>query len=155
MSLFYQEGFKNVMVLSKNTVLTVPQLSLLNRGLNFIPTRGSNKDIKPQSRLDIQNYHRRLKLWAYYDNQEMSNKLPFMPQSNWTPADLSVPNHICELIKTDLDYFQSHFNIIKTTSNLSLEENRALQELQLNKNIVIKPADKDSMVVVMDLEQYL
>lgn len=143
------------MVLSKKVKLTAPQLSLLNRGLNFIPTRGSNRHVKPQSRVDLQNYHRRLKLWAYYGDQEMAAKQPFTPTSNWTPPDPYIPTHIRDLINADLHYFQNSFQIQRIKSNLTTAENAALKELAQYKDLIIKPADKGSMVVVMDLEQYL
>lgn len=143
------------MILSKKIKLTSPQLSLLNRGLNFIPTRGSNNNIKTQSRFDLQNYHRRLKLWAYYKDDEASAKLPFTPSSTWTPPELCLPLHIRDLIKSDLDTFEKSFKVLRVESNLTPEENIALKELIDNKNLIIKPADKGSMVVVMDLEQYL
>ena len=111
------------MILSQKVKLTSPQLSLLNRGLNFIPTRGSNKNIKSQSKLDLQNYHRRLKLWAYYNNDDdISAKPPFTPASSWTPPDLSLPAHIRDLIKSDLDLFEKSFKIIRIKSNLTQEE---------------------------------
>ena len=143
------------MILSKKVTLTYPQLSLLNRGLNFIPTRGNSKGIIEQARFDLQNYHRRVKLWAFYEDTDSGEKLPFMPPSSWTPPDPSVPAHIKELIKRDIDYFQDHFQILRTRSNLTPAENVALSELMHNPDIVIKPADKGSMVVVMDREQYI
>ncbi|XP_024120271.1 uncharacterized protein LOC112141375, partial [Oryzias melastigma] len=40
-------------------------------------------------------------------------------------------------------------------SNLTEDEEKALKELCINKNIVIKPADKGSAVVIMDKKDYL
>jgi len=143
------------MVLAKNTQLTIPQLTLLNRGLNFIPTRGSNKNIKQQTRLDLQNYHRRIKIMDYYKDKGSSIKQPFTPASNWTPPDVNLPPNLKQLIQLDLTYFENSFQIPRIKPNLSPEENIALTELKRNKNIIIKPADKGSVVVVMDTEQYL
>lgn len=154
-SLFFQEGYKNVMILSKNVKLTVPQLSLLNRGLNFIPTRGSNRHIRPQSRLDLQCYHRRLKLLSYFGDDDQTVKQPFTPASNWTPPEPNVPTHIRNLIQLDLNYFENSFRVLRMDSNLTPDENLALKELMQNKKIIIKPADKGSVVVVMDIKQYL
>lgn len=150
-----QEGFENVLVLAKKTKLTTAQLTLLNRGLNFIPTKGINKNIIPQSKFDLQNYHRRLKLWAHFDGGDTGPKKPFTPKSTWTPPDLSMPDYVRQLIGTDLDYFNNSFKILRTKPNLTPEENVALRELAQNREIVIKPADKGSMVVVMDRDQYL
>lgn len=109
----------------------------------------------PQSRLDLQNYHRRVKLWAYYGENETTEKQPFTPHSNWSPPDLQLPTHVRDLIKLDLTYFENSFQIMGTKSNLAPGENMALKELINNPDIVIKPADKGSVVVVMDRDQYL
>lgn len=84
---------------------------------------------------------------------QLNSHLPL--NSNWTPPDLSIPTYIRELIKLDLEYFEGSFKTLRMKSNLTPEENAALEELMEDKNLVIKPADKGSMVVVMDLEQYL
>lgn len=44
--------------------------------------------------------------------------------------------------------------MLRIKPNLTSGENAALKELIENQNIVIKPADKCSMVVVMSREQY-
>lgn len=146
---------KNVMVLSEKAQLTPPQFSLLNRGLSFIPTRGSAAEIIPQTRYDLQNYHRTLKIWSYYEDQGESTKTPFTAKSTWTPPELSLPPYIRDLIKKDVDFFYNRFRVRETKSNLSPEENVALAELKENKQIIIKPADKGSMVVIMDRKQYI
>ena len=148
------------MILTEKVKFTTAQLALLNRGLNFIPTRGSNNKIRAQARFDLQKYHRTLKLWSYYESGKTGNnpeqiKPPFTPKSNWTPPDSSLPTHITELIKKDLEYFENSFETLRIPTNLTPEENSALQELRQNKQIIIKPADKGSVVVIMDLEQYL
>ena len=43
----------------------------------------------------------------------------------------------------------------KNYPNLSKEESSALQDLMKAKNIIIKPADKGSVIVVRDREDYL
>ena len=123
------------MILAQNSQLTIPQLTLLNRGLNFIPTRGSNKNIKQQTRLDLQNYHRRLKIIDYYKDKPDSQKQPFTPASNWTPPDVNLPQNLKHLIQLDLTYFQNHFKPPRIRPNLSPEENAALIELKNNKKI--------------------
>ncbi|XP_024122529.1 uncharacterized protein LOC112143026, partial [Oryzias melastigma] len=143
------------MLLTNKNKLTTPQLSLLNRGLTFIPTSGSRKNLLPQCRYDLQKYHRRLKLTAYYQNSNPTEKKPFLPPSNWTPSDDGLPSYILELIKADLDYFDNHFKIDRTKPNLTKQETADLRQLMNNKEIVIKPPDKGSVVVIMEKEKYL
>lgn len=135
-------------------------MALLNRVLNVIPTRGSNKNARFQARSDLQKYHRTLKLWSYYDSENINQNsretiLPFTPKSNWTPPDPSLPAYIREIIQNDLNYFENSFEVLRVQTNLSPEENLALKELRQNNEIIIKPADKGSVVVVMDREQYI
>lgn len=136
-------------------MLTPPQSTLLSKGLNFIPTKGSNKDIIEQSRWDIQQYHRRLKLAAYYEHKNDSDPPPFTPRSNWVPPAGTLSTELTALIAADTNHFDSSFQMCRVRPNLSSEEAAALKELSNNKHIIIKPADKGSTVVVMDRDQYL
>ena len=130
-------------------------MSLLNRGLSFIPTRGNNKHFIEQGRWDIQQYHRRLKLATYFQNKSESEPRPFTPKSDWTPYDDQLPNEIITLVQQDINYFDKQFRNGQIKPNLKKEEARALRELMNNKHIIIKPADKGSVVVIMDRAQYL
>lgn len=154
-SLPVQEGFRNVLVLSKTFKLTFPQYTLLNRGLSFIPTKGINSGIKEQGRWDIQQYHRRLKLAVHYEGAEDDAPPPFTPKSDWTPPDGRLPPEVATLVRADMKYFNDSFQTCQVKSNLSSDETRALKELRENRHIIIKPADKGSAVVIMDREQYL
>ncbi|KAF3834515.1 hypothetical protein F7725_027073, partial [Dissostichus mawsoni] len=86
-----QEGNKNVLILAKHVTLTPPQITLLDRGLNFIPTKGSNKNIIEQGRWDMQQYHRRLKLATYFKHKKDSDPPPFTPKSDWFPSAGTLP----------------------------------------------------------------
>lgn len=78
-----------------------------------------------------------------------------MVESDWTPSTSSLPPQVRTLILNDLEYFDKQFKLTKTKPNLNTSENQALQELRNNKNVVIKPADKGSSIVIMDREQYI
>jgi len=135
--------------------LTPPQISLLNRGLNFIPTKGSNTNLIEQGRWDLQQYHRKLKLATYFEHKKDSVPPPFTPKSHWVPAAGTLPAELTTLIAADINHFDSNFQMLRVQPNLCPEEVVALQELSNNKRIIIKPADKGSVVVVMDRDQYL
>ena len=150
-----QDGSKNVINLAKNFNLTPPQLTLLNRGLTFIPTKGSNKNIIEQTRWDLQLYHRKIKLATYFQNTKDTIPPPFTPKSDWTPPDGKLPPEITALIRTDIQHVDTKFRAAHTRPNLSREETEALKELKNNRKIIIKPADKGSAVVILDREQYL
>lgn len=154
-SLCSQEGSKNVRVLSQTFKLTQAQFTLLNRGLSFIPTKGSQSNIIEQSRWDLQQYHRRIKLQVYFQNKKDGTLTPFTHKSDWSPPLSTLPPDITDLIQADIDYFENNFQPLPIRNNLSQGEIEALKDLKENNNIIVKPADKGSAVVVMDREQYL
>ena len=137
--------------------LTAAQSMLLNKGLTFIPSlhRSSHKCLKDQTKLDLQNYHRKLKLAVYYNNKPDSVHLPFIPKSTWVPSTAQLPPEITNLTQLDNEYFQKNYRIGWVKSNLSKVETEALHQLSAQDQIVIKPADKGSAVVLMDRQDYL
>lgn len=144
------------MNLSTTFKITPPQLALLSKGLTFIPVLGTSaKKQILQTRWDIQEYHRRIKLAAYFENDKDSDPPPFTPRSHWVPPTDALPQEIVSLVKTDLQAFSRHFRPRREFPNLTEDEAEALRELRDNKHIVIKPADKGSVVVICSREQYL
>lgn len=154
-SLNYEEGYKTVVNLSKHFQPTKAQITLLDRGLTFIPTLGLTSDRKRQLKLDLQDYHRRLKLESFFEGKKKTSPLPFIPKSDWTPRLNQLPPPIRQIIAADEYAFQQLNWGMKVDPNLEIEERLALKQLQTNKHIVIKPADKGNAIVIMDREQYL
>lgn len=148
---------QNVVLLAKKFKLTEPQFNLLNRGLTFVPTVVKNKNHHSQLQLDLQEYHRKIKLADYFKNSPRGERRPFTGPSFWSPSPLEIDPEIHKLIKIDNKSFKSHYNssVDIINKNLKTEEIHALQQLKKVKNIVIKPADKGSAVVIMDREQYI
>lgn len=143
------------MNLSKTFQPTTAQRTLLNRGLTFIPTKGHNRNLRLQCKYDIQQYHRRVKLAIFYRDKTNSEPRPFTPKSDWSPPIGQLPPQVLTLVKADHEYFQNQFRVDHIKPNLTSEETKALTELKTNKQIIIKPADKGSAVVILDREQYL
>ena len=106
--------------------------------------------------MDLQCYHRNLKIAAFFqDKGDKSKKPKFTSRSTWYPEDYQIPYSVKQIIKADLDYFNKSFRVHDITPNLTKEETSALMSLKKNRNIVIKPADKGSAVVIMDKSQYI
>lgn len=146
---------QNVIMLAKNFTPSTEQFQLLNRGLTFIPTIDINKNQKMQLELDIQTYHRKVKLATFFKNSEKSAPRPFTPLSIWTPPPEKLPEEVHVLIKKDIQEFKRHFRFYQEKPNLSENEVKALKDLIRCKHIVIKPADKGSSVVILDRDQYI
>lgn len=150
-----REGMRTVVNLSKTFQLSDQQLSLLNKGLTFIPTKGYSKSLWLQCKFDIQQYHRRVKLAVHFGDKNNSEPQPFTLKSYWSPPLGQLPPQVGDLIKQDLEFFDTNFQPKHVKPNLTPEEFEALKELSENKQIIIKPADKGSAIVILDREQYL
>lgn len=148
------KSFGNVVNLSQKFKPSNTQLNLLEKGLTFVPTIDIHKNQKFQFQLDLQNYHRKLKLASYFKDSDKNKPNPFIPKSNWNPPSNQIPNEIHELIKNYLKDFKKHYKVLREKPNLTKGEVKALRELYHNKSIVIKTADKGSAVVILSREQY-
>lgn len=156
MSNVTDKGFSNVINLS-SVCLSQEQLGLLNKGLSFVPSVPVYRDNEAyfSTKYEVQQYHRRLKLAFFFKNSYSTERLPFLPQSTWTPSMYSLPTQLQKLITDDLEYFDYIHRFQKNKPNLTRKETEALKELIKNNNIVIKPDDKGSSVVILDRSQYL
>ncbi|PWA28401.1 hypothetical protein CCH79_00015972, partial [Gambusia affinis] len=68
-----------------------------------------------------------------------------MPESDWSPPIASLLPEAVKLISQDLNYLDKEFKFVETVPNLNADETKALKELMMNNNIVIKP-DKGSSI---------
>lgn len=143
----------NIVNLSKTFTLTGPQRELLSRGLTFIPVPQS-EDVG-EIRRDVHAFHRRLKLLDHFEYVTDRDRIPFTASSNWEPKLEMVNPCIRKLIKSN-NRLIGHLPIVRRTpDNLSVSQRRAIVELGKNKDIIIKPADKGSSIVILDKQQYL
>jgi len=164
----------SVVNLSK-THLTPAMISLLNKGLNFCPTPGEPdlSDLKK----DLDKFHVNLRRKLFFskvvvsntelanstiapqlstsiiDNEDDSFQHPkFKNPSKWCPPGPIQLESMIVINETDLN---KHIPRAPASQNLTVEERLALTELKNNEQIVIKPADKGSAVVVQNREDYI
>ena len=104
--------------------------------------------------LNISNHSQHsqfLSITQYTDHDERYRQ--FTPKSDWVPPKQSkVLETFIENVENDIASFQperTHHN------NISKCEKMALIALKNRTDIIIKPADKGSSVVVMDRDQYI
>ena len=152
-----------------NTVRCVPdtvelsqaEISLLSKGLNFVPTTPQPDLFRNQ--VDIQQFFRRLLLKAHFHEQnqnksvnviEDSNSAIFSKISTFTPKTSWFPT-LDKYIKTCLQQIQNLKTKPMKKHNLSAEEQTALRHLKSRQDIVIKPADKGGAVVAWDSQSYV
>ena len=140
----------NVVNLSKRN-LSDAEISLLSKGLKFVPTPTSLNKAKIKEELEVFGRKLRLKWFFRNDDREFISN-PFQKKSKFNPKrnDASIELYLSRLeeqilnIDTNINY-----------SNLTKEERKALFSLRDDTSIIIKEADKGSAVVVWDREDYL
>ena len=140
---------RNIKNLS-NSELTCDQITLLSRGLKFIPTLVANKN---HMRRQLLNDHRafagrmRLKYIFHGQNKEPH---PFHVKSNWEPP--IQPSVALETYSEEVKTQLAEVKIIMPKNNLPFKEQQAIKELKQNTNINVKKADKGTTTVIMNTE---
>lgn len=151
-----REGNKNTILLARNFTPSQEELDLLDKGLSFIPTTNIRKKQKETLKGETQEFHRKLKLAAFFEGSDDTEYTPFMPKSNWEPKANQIPDTITDLIRENNNTINAlNPKNHKDKNNLSRGESQALFRLAKNKHIIIKPADKGSAIVIMDRTQYI
>ena len=135
------------------------QTSLLSRGLKFIPDRHKVDKLKL-----LAEWERRMRLRKFFyaegtepqtkqDKNDPSEKFKVPKKSSFTPnkgRDMWLDMYI-EMVKTDITNSLQKLGKL----NISPGENDAFLSLLHNDDIVIRPADKGSGIVVLDKVKYI
>jgi len=139
--------------------LTDVEISLLDKGLSFIPTCKSLNVFKI-----YESQHkliRNLKIKDYFNNGSVANTTTaFTGPSRWTPPDHQVSQPTLDTVQRIIRRTASvlkqstvHNNCIRINkslqNNLTSTDRSALNTLRNNESIIIKPADKGGATVVM------
>ena len=153
--------------------LTPAMTSLLSKGLNFCPTPGEPNVL--DLRGDLDKFHVSLRRNQFFSKQVVSSTLlaPNTTSSLDTPLDIEEgpfdhrqfrnPSTWCPKGPINLEsmiifneyQLNEYTPMAPGNQNLTLEEKQALAELKSNHDIVIKPADKGSAVVIQDRQSYI
>ena len=131
--------------------LTSNEISLLSKGLKFVPTpRGINKaPIKEE----MEAYGRKLKLMWHFRNDE--REFSYDPFKKKSKFDLKRKDAAIELYLSRLEEQISSLDYKVGYSNLTKGERDAVYSLKNDNSINIKMADEGSAVAVWDREEYL
>ena len=128
-------------------VLTKEEISILSKGLGFIPTPSIPHPSAIQK--DINEFAHKLRL-KYEFQQNRLKKRRFKPRSNYIPP-LSTNKCLEDYIYA-LKVEATKLKPRKTKYNLSQRQRTALRK---RKDIIIKKADKGSTVVIQDRQEYI
>ena len=157
----------NVVNLSDH-ILTVDESCLLSKGMNFCPTP---LDLEPgELRTDLDQFHRRLRLLAKFEdspvevpdlltNEQQNHSSyafeskKFKKRSSYNPP--GPPALEAMILANEIALNKRPEAKHPKLTNISRAERKAIKTLSQNQNIIIKPADKGSAVVVMNRKDYI
>ena len=124
---------------------------LLAKGVGFCPTPRNIDSL--QLNQDMLNFSRRMRLKEYFfGKQQQEDYNPFKPKSSWNPPKR---NQTLELFLHRVCSDIQNITFNRHNDNLTREERQALRSLRSNTDIIIKPADKGSAVVILDKTSYI
>ena len=128
------------------------EYSLLEKGLNFIPTP---RNITKTPILEAATkFARHLKLAYRFRNSSKFVRQKFIQKSTWTPKENNMPTEVLETIEK-INSDLSKLKVPYHQNNLTDGEIKSLKNIRQNPDIIIKPADKGSATVIMDRENYI
>ena len=140
-------------------VLNVDELSILAKGLKFIPA--PHEIDKDKINENVNEFDRKIKLSYFWADREMNNKFDenyvksqFTEKSTWNPPAHTIPQKVHDIVSE----LKNEVNSLTTTRdkpNLTFRQCNALKNLKLKKHLIIKPADKGSACVIMNKVDYI
>ncbi|MGH0131312.1 UNVERIFIED_CONTAM: hypothetical protein FKN15_045536 [Acipenser sinensis] len=138
--------------------LTTSQKAVLSKGLKFIPTkRYIDKD---KLATELKEWERRMRLAEYFFNENISDSegnyehgIKVNSTSTWTPPDGRDKwlDMYIEVVKQEIIVGLKK----RCKLNLTNIEEQALTELLNDDDIMIRPADKGSGIVIMNTDDYM
>ena len=151
--------------------LTEGKITLLSRGLKFIPDRHKVDKLKLMA--DLAEWERRMRLKEFFytegtepqtkqDEKDPLEKFKVPKKSSFTPSkglDMRLDMYV-EMVKTDIINSMKKLRKLNISPGendafLSLLHNNDILSLLHNDDIVIRPADKGSGIVVLDKVKYV
>ena len=160
---------KSVTVNLSSIDLSDSDISVLDKGLTFVPTP---KTLPVKTIIQNKNnLIRNIKLKSFFRDSSAiydANVKRFREKSSWTPSSLQLPMDIVDTVAkierataefirdaervTDLSGTKL---ILKDPNNITKDERASVLKLRKNNDIVIKKADKGSATVIMDRAHYV
>ena len=146
---------KNIIHNLSDHILTEDKLSVLTKGLFFVPTPTNTFK---QDTNKSWNKFKTLMLTQYFFCNNIHDKPyppPFKGKSSLTPPPSDNPTLTSFFILTEQDLISVTTSHRKTYSNLILQEKSILNNLKNNQSVIIKPCDKSGGICIMNTKDYL
>ena len=135
--------------------MSAKEISVLEKWLGFAPTPPHINEA--DLRRDLREFSRKIRCKWHFRNDEVPQTneeiSQFKVKSQWSPPK-GHPALEAFLSKTEKDIF-SLIPEREKDYNLTKDEYLAMRSLENNRNVIIKPVDKESSIVVWDKLDYL
>lgn len=132
------------------------EIELLGKGLKFIPKPSK---IDKKSLLEaLSKFKRRLKIMSLFHSDKRKPdplNLLLRSESTWDTPDENISYDFAKKFKSLEQKIVRMSTKQNKKLNLTPKERKAIKSLRRNKNIVIKPADKGTSVIIMDKTKYV
>ena len=126
--------------------LTDSDILLLSKGVKFIP-KPSAKNLHRNLLKDFDELARKMRCTYLFDNGTPYIKHPFYTNTGYNPT---TSNNAIESYIFATKFELSKIKTKTTGQNLTPDEYNSLKQLRQNKDIVIKKADKNSTLCILN-----
>ena len=148
--------------LNNNTVvnlsrikLTLSQIYVLNKGLNFCRNETNKSKLIRNTTNEISQFIRNIQIKYMFLGADNKIREPFTGNKQWKPPKNKQHQAIValeDILKEEFKYLVKNNN---NRNNVSSTDRHALKSLRNNQNIIIKKADKGGCIVILDTNTYL
>lgn len=147
----FDDNCGHIVNLSSHT-LSVGELSLLSKGLTFVPSPSH----LPRHLIvaGARRFVRSVKLEHYFRFRSGETPTDFVPKSSFCPPKAFMPPNIQNFCR-EVDHLCKNIPQHAVPDNLSSEERLALHTLRNNSSLLIRKADKGASTVLMDRTDYI
>src|SRR6476619_681841 len=145
----------NIVVNLSKTTLTLAQLYLLNKGLNFCISEVNKSKLIKTTKTEISNFIRNVQIKYMFINNTNINRERFTGNKKWKPPNSKrhqAINALEDVLVEDAIKLIKRNNI---RNKISSFDRLALSTLKTNTDIIIKKADKRGCIVILDTEDYI
>ena len=145
----------NIVVNLSNTKLTLSQMYVLNKGLNFCLNETNKSKIIKITKNETAQFIRNIQIRYLFLGEDKKKREPFTGNKQWKPPKSKQHQAIIvleDILNEEISVLVKHNNI---RNNISNTDRYALKCLRNNQNIVIKKADKGGCIVILDTSNYV
>ena len=145
----------NIVVNLSSTKLTLSQMYVLNKGLNFCVNETNKSKIIRNTRNEISHFIRNIQIKYMFIGKDKNIREPFTGNKQWKPPKNKQHQAIIaleDILNEEFSELVKHNNI---RNNISNTDRLALKSLRNNQNIIIKKADKGGCIVILNTDNYI